>query len=178
MKIMGFNASRLLKLLLSIFLICLFAISCSKYDWENGRYYDKARKISMQFPAGWTVLQRESDKISFQNSDNTALIYILAGDMPSITLDEFIDRAIKMGAALHISSNYSAEKNELAIDGVKTYRYTTKQVTNSNGQFSFVSYYLIKSDVMYEIKIVAKFDYFEANEDELMKIAEGLRVES
>jgi hypothetical protein len=41
-----------------------------------------------------------------------------------------------------------------------------------------VSYFLLKNSVAYEIKIIAKSDFFGANEKELSTIAEGFRFES
>lgn len=170
MKVSSINKKALCKVF-SLLLIISCTLGCSKYSWENGRYYDKSNKISMQFPTNWALVKKEGDATYFKNSENTAVIIILAGSMP-VTLDEFINEGINKG---HLNE---AEKVDLTIGGMKAYRFTRRQVNDSNGQNSHVSYFLLQNNILCEIKIIASAEYFASNENELTAIAEGLRFES
>jgi hypothetical protein len=161
--------------LMSIILGVLLLAGCG--GKEAGRYYDKANKFSIKFPAGWltTAIQsggQEGEVLTASNPDNTATASIRVqkyglGSTLTIFSKELSQ---KLGAGKQL------EGGIVKIDSRDAYWI----VCDGNGagpEFTTFYYCLTMEDKIYSIIFVTGSDKFPARRPELEAIAGSFKFE-
>lgn len=138
------------KILLNLFFIFIFFISCTGNKGDNPQQYiNNDYGFSLDFPKGWKKIDSvENAVVTFQAPENKASISVVVGKVPDGTLlDDFaynIQRQIKKQKAEIV------DLGKMFINGIDT-RWMLIGISRNDSKYMNMQYYMVSGEKSYTI---------------------------